>query len=80
MDGGLKGVARKSSWSSGLHLSGVLPERRPELFEIDAEEADIAAHDAQVGNLFARNPQIERLRAYTEKAGCLPDIPRAVVC
>jgi hypothetical protein len=57
-----------------------LPERRPEPFEIGPEEADIAAHDAQVGNLFALNPQIEGLRAYTEKTGCLPDIPRAVVC
>ena len=52
-----------------------LAKRGAEPFEILPEKANITTHDAEMGNLMAFNPEIDRLRADAEESGCLEHAP-----
>ncbi|GEM_PF-4026928 len=60
-DGGLKGVPERRSSRGDQAPFGLLAESRPESFEIGPEKANIAAHDAKVGNLFPFYPKVDGL-------------------
>ena len=58
-------------FSGGAIRVGSVAKRGAEPLEILPEKANIAAHDAEMGNLTAFNPEIDRLRADAEESGCL---------
>ena len=72
---GLEEVRRQSSWRSDLRSDRVSAKRGAKAFEIVAEKADVPAHHAQMGNLPALDPEINRLRADAEKSGGLGNAP-----
>jgi len=74
-DESLEEVRRQSSWRLALRSGRVSAKRGAKAFEIVAEKANVPAHHAQMGNLPALDPEINRLRADAEKSGGLGDAP-----
>ena len=72
---GLEEVRPQSSWRSDLRSDRVSAKRSAKTLEIVAEKANVPAHHAQMGNLTAFYPEINRLRADAKKSGGLGDAP-----